>query len=52
MYVGAAANDSQRSNPVLKKSAREDFFLADVTDPSNIQHGVWVGKYTEAHAKR
>jgi hypothetical protein len=59
MYVGTAANDSLRSNPVLKKNAlvtfsykTEDFFLADATDPSNIQYGVWVGKYTEAHAKR
>ena len=52
MYVGTAANDSLRSNPVLKKNALEDFFLADATDPSNIQCGAWVGKYTEAHAKR
>lgn len=52
VYVGTAANDSLRSNPVLKKNALEDFFLADATDPSNIQCGAWVGKYTEAHAKR
>ena len=52
MYVGTAVNDSLRSNLVLKKNALEDFFLADATDPSNIQYGVRVGKYTEAHAKR
>ena len=40
------------SNPVLKKNALEDFFLAGATDPSNIQYGVWVGKYTVAHATR
>ena len=42
--VGTAANGSLRSNPVLKKSTLEDFFLADATDPGGIRHGVWVGR--------
>jgi hypothetical protein len=43
-----------RSSPVSKKSALEDFFLVDATDPDpgNVQHCVWVGEHTEAHAKR